>query len=86
MSQAAIPHATAAAAAPVELASADHPSQLEEFAARIKPRQASSVLLWAILAFFVIFVILTSCTPFPPLNSFRQWTFRQVRRHRNQET
>jgi adhesin transport system membrane fusion protein len=60
VSQAAIPHATAAAAAPVELASADHPSQLEEFAARIKPRQASSVLLWAILAFFVIFVIWAS--------------------------
>lgn len=43
--------------APVE---AEHHTHLEDLAARVKPRQASSVLLWAIIAFFVIFVIWAS--------------------------
>ncbi|MCC2979971.1 MULTISPECIES: HlyD family type I secretion periplasmic adaptor subunit [unclassified Sphingomonas] len=36
------------------------PTRLEDLAERIKPRQASNVLLWAILAFFVIFIIWAS--------------------------
>ncbi len=37
-----------------------HSHHLEDIAARIKPRVASSILLWSILAFFLIFVIWAS--------------------------
>ncbi len=36
------------------------PGGLETLADRLKPRQASSILLWAILAFFLIFIIWAS--------------------------
>lgn len=39
---------------------AAEPTRLEELATRIKPRQASNLLLWTILAFFLIFVIWAS--------------------------
>ncbi|MCM8732014.1 HlyD family type I secretion periplasmic adaptor subunit [Hephaestia sp. GCM10023244] len=35
---------------------------LEDFATRMKPRQASNILLWAIIAFFVIFVAWAALT------------------------
>ncbi|MEA3041873.1 MAG: rane fusion protein adhesin transport system, partial [Sphingomonadales bacterium] len=35
---------------------------LEDFAGRIRPKLASSVLLWAVLAFFVIFVVWAALT------------------------
>jgi len=39
---------------------ASSPTMLEDLTERVKPRVASSVLLWAIVAFFVIFVIWAS--------------------------
>ncbi len=56
MSDASAPIPANAAAAPV----AAEPGRLEDLARRIKPRQASNVLLWAIVAFFVIFVVWAS--------------------------
>src|SRR3546814_10831541 len=35
---------------------------LEDFATRLKPRQASNILLWAIIAFFVIFIAWAALT------------------------
>ncbi|QNE32790.1 HlyD family type I secretion periplasmic adaptor subunit [Sphingomonas sp. NBWT7] len=44
-----------------ELATQPAPhTHLEDLASRVKPRQASSLLLWAIVAFFVIFVVWAS--------------------------
>jgi len=37
-------------------------THLEDFATRLKPRQASNILLWAILAFFAIFVLWAALT------------------------
>lgn len=45
--------------APAEQTSGE-PTRLEDLAQRIKPRQASNLLLWVILGFFVIFVIWAS--------------------------
>jgi adhesin transport system membrane fusion protein len=57
------PGAAAAAATATPLTSPPVPGEqtrLEEIAERIKPRQASNLLLWSILAFFVIFVVWAS--------------------------
>ncbi len=35
---------------------------LEDFATRLKPRQASNILLWAIIAFFLIFIAWAALT------------------------
>jgi adhesin transport system membrane fusion protein len=56
MSQSPTPIATNAMIEPVAV----EPTRLEELAERIKPRQASNLLLWAIVAFFVVFVIWAS--------------------------
>jgi adhesin transport system membrane fusion protein len=56
MSQAPMP----ISADPTVASGAPDPTRLEELAERIKPRQASNLLLWAIIAFFVIFVIWAS--------------------------
>lgn len=54
-------HPPAPAPTPVTLAPTPaHSTRLEDLTQRIKPRQASNLLLWAILAFFLIFVIWAS--------------------------
>ena len=37
-------------------------THLEDYATRLKPRQASNILLWAIVAFFAIFVVWAALT------------------------